>query len=141
MADSWYDGWFKSRANPQNVCKRIAKGELATVFYRGRTYCGVYRNQFTDHFDTRAEAQEALRAIVGPQYHSAPPPPKPKPPKPKPQKPAVGWAQRIILAGNGDIELGYRSLALRAHPDAGGEHDVMVALNLAMEELRARVVH
>jgi curved DNA-binding protein CbpA len=42
----------------------------------------------------------------------------------------------IERAAPGDIELGYRILAGKFHPDLGGNHDQMVALNLAMEELR-----
>ncbi len=45
--------------------------------------------------------------------------------------PHVGLANQIITAG-------YRALALRLHPDAGGDHDSMVALSRAREWLSER---
>lgn len=34
------------------------------------------------------------------------------------------------------IEAGYRAMLLKRHPDAGGDHEAAVELNLAMEQLR-----
>lgn len=35
-------------------------------------------------------------------------------------------------------EAAYRALSRKAHPDAGGNHERMKALNLAIEAIRAR---
>lgn len=45
--------------------------------------------------------------------------------------PHLGLANQIITAG-------YRALALRLHPDQGGDHDSMVALSRAREWLTER---
>ena len=41
----------------------------------------------------------------------------------------MSWAERVISAG-------YRQLAIKHHPDAGGDSETMKEINLAVEKLR-----
>lgn len=64
-----------------------------------------------------------------------PPRPSPPPQSPPPVEPA--WSK---LLGSPrtlkDAEKAYRKLTRECHPDIGGSHDKMVALNQAMEQAR-----
>lgn len=52
----------------------------------------------------------------------------------------AGWWETLQCqrdASLAEIERAYRRLAIKAHPDMGGSHDVMTALNRALEIARA----
>lgn len=54
------------------------------------------------------------------------------PPKPARELPPRETAEEIITAG-------YRQVALRRHPDHGGTHDEMLAVNAAADWLRRQI--
>ena len=49
--------------------------------------------------------------------------------------PSLPLAPEIRLAAECIVSRGYRALATEHHPDAGGDHERMVALNVAHEAL------
>lgn len=65
--------------------------------------------------------------------------PEPPPPPPR-SNPGVGPLARMTDQQRSVaikiVESGYRTLALKNHPDAGGDHRAMTAINLAVEVLR-----
>lgn len=75
------------------------------------------------------------------------PEPRPAPPPPPPPRERVrpaGPYDVLHVAGDAPLEVAeaaYRALVKAAHPDAGGHHTTMVALNAAIERIRAAHAH
>jgi hypothetical protein len=125
---------------PHNIIRWLPGKICATINYRNGSYAGVYNDSWTDSYSTQ---QEAINALYGKlPRDSAPPPPPPPAPEPKPApKKSMTLAEHILKAGDGDYEVGYRRLAKRFHPDAGGSHELMLELNAAIEKIRKAYVN
>lgn len=55
----WFKNWQPSMSNPENIWKRIG-ADFATVFLKGDSYVGVFRDRFTRKYATQEEAQIML---------------------------------------------------------------------------------
>jgi hypothetical protein len=96
--------------------------------HRGR----LLRNVPTDYLEwARTVAREPLRSAIRAELarRQAHPPPPPLSPY---RAPARVLLEQLVMPGR-------RTLALRHHPDAGGVHEVMVAINDAADFLLQQI--
>ena len=122
--------WKVSSQNADNIYQFYG-GVCYTVFKKNGCYKGRCGNTFTEEYTSQRLAESACYDLLPASKRTAAPPPAPKP---APKK--MTLAEEILLAGEGDYEKGYRRLSLKFHPDAGGSHELMIALNAEIARLR-----
>jgi hypothetical protein len=104
--------------NAEIMAKALEALRLAEVRGSARAMMRIYRQMYPME-----------------QQRQAPPPPRDEPR----QTNAPSWAKTLCVdpdAPSEVIEAAYRALSKKAHPDYGGSHERMKALNLAMEQAR-----
>jgi|ERR1700678_1822110 len=115
--ESWMWGWFPSKNNPQNVCRKVGD-HVITVFCKNGVYGAVYNGQFSPKYTLQSEAQEAAFELVTGEPFWLPP-----------QK-TIAEVSRAIACqtlelplnpSEPDIQSAFRRMMKRHHPDLGGD--------------------
>jgi hypothetical protein len=102
--------------NAEIMAKALEALRLAEVRGSTRAMMRIYRQMFPIE-----------------QQQQAPPPPRDEP------RSVPRWAKTLHVSPDAPLqvaEAAYRALSLKEHPDTGGSHDRMKALNLAIEQAR-----